>query len=100
MKKYGFVAFLFIGVVFLVSLAIKPAWAADGKSIYTDNGCSSCHNQDKGKAYFPSKEQMAKLTYSDFKVAVQKGRSGTAMRAYDLSDSDCKAMYDWLQEFK
>jgi len=92
--------FLFSGLfAFLLSDSV---FAADGKGIYKKNGCGMCHYTAKGMNVkpYPSKEKMANLDYATFKEKVTNGISGTLMRGYSINDSDMKAMYDWLQEFK
>lgn len=101
---------IFISAIFALGFWLAgfhlatPLWAGSGKSIFMSKGCIGCHNKNKGmdpKAKpAPSKQHMASLSFRKFKNCVLKGRKGTTMMAFKLSNRDLKAIFKWVKKFK
>ena len=98
MKKIMFFTFFVLTITWMGG----SLWGASGQKLFTANGCAGCHGVDKGMEAkpFPSKQKLASIDFDTFKEAVINGRPGTAMTAKKVSDSDLKAMYNWLQKYK
>lgn len=100
MKKHFIFMSALIALGFVLS-TFNISAAASGKALFMKKGCNGCHSKAKGSNKpFPTKQKLARNSYSTFANCIKKGRPGTAMTPKNLSTADMKAIHKWLQKFK
>jgi len=90
-------------IVLLLVMSTMKTYSTNksGQEIFLENGCASCHEQNKGDGgKIPSKQHMANLAYNIFKDCIKNGRPGTAMKPKALSNAEIKAIHNWVQKYK
>jgi cytochrome c5 len=108
MKK---IALLAIPAAFALAMT-TTAFAADGKTVYSDS-CAKCHGED-GKGATKMGTKLGARDYTDAAVqasftdeqgikAVKEGLKKddkTLMKPFELSDEDIKASVEYMRTFK
>ena len=108
MKK---IALLALPAAFALALT-TTAFAADGKSVYSDN-CTKCHGDD-GKGATKMGTKLGARDYTDAKVqasftddqafkSIKEGMKKddkTLMKPSELADADIKASVTYMRTFK